>query len=126
LALCLKNDEFLKSVDISQNRIENGALKNLVRNSLRENNSLVNLDASSNPGCDEKLCKHIALYLLKNIELHQRNGVQINPDWIKQENLTFKIPPKILEGLGISKISEMLSQSVNKSTNNYTEGTPGK
>lgn len=38
--------------------------------------------------------------MLKNIENFRTSGVEIKDEWIKQENLTFKIPERILQNMG--------------------------
>jgi hypothetical protein len=81
-------------------------LKLFIKYSLKENTSLVAFDAHRNPGFVEKYRKQIALCLLKNIEYMKRNGIEIKDEWIRPENLTFKIPARILENLGINKIME--------------------
>ena len=73
----------------------------LIKYGLKENTSLVNVDILANPGCNEKVRKQIALCLLKNLEAMRRQGVEIRDEWIKPENLSFKIPQKILDTLGI-------------------------
>ena len=73
----------------------------LIKYGLKENTSLVNVDILANPGCNEKVRKQIALCLLKNLEVMRRQGVEIRDEWIKPENLSFKIPQKILDTLGI-------------------------
>jgi hypothetical protein len=80
----------LKVVDISNNCIED--FKVLVKYGLKENTSLVNVDILGNPGCNQKTRKQIALCLLKNLEIIKRSGIELKEEWIKPENLTFKIP----------------------------------
>lgn len=68
LSTSLKYDRFLKVIDLSQNLVPEAPLKTLIRQALRENNSLVNFNVNKNPGLTDKLKKQIALCLLKNIE----------------------------------------------------------
>lgn len=68
LSSCLRYDRFIKVIDLQANLIPDSALKSLVKNSLRENHSLVSLSVGKNPGLSEKTRKQIALCLLKNIE----------------------------------------------------------
>lgn len=75
---------------MSNNCIED--FKVLVKYGLKENTSLVNVDIIGNPGCTEKIRKQVALCLLKNLELIKRQGIEIKDEWIKPENLAFKIP----------------------------------
>jgi hypothetical protein len=76
-------------------------MKILVKSALRENTSLICFDARYNPGCNEKLRKQIALCLLRNIETLRNKNVEIKDEWMRPEVLTFKIPTRILEELGI-------------------------
>ena len=48
--------------------------------------------ATKNPGLTDKLKKQIALCLLKNIDGLKKNGVEVKDEWIKHENMSFKIP----------------------------------
>jgi len=57
LAECLKFDQYLKVVDISQNRFSLECMKELVQGALAENSSLLCFDARMNPGCTEKIKK---------------------------------------------------------------------
>jgi len=41
--------------------------------------------------------------LLKNIESLKSKGVEPNPEWIRGEVLSFKIPLRVLEELGIQR-----------------------
>lgn len=101
LSKCIRYDRFLKTMDLSNNCIED--FKVLVKYGLKENTSLVNVDIIGNPGCNEKIRKQVALCLLKNLEIVKRSGIEVKDEWIKVENLTFKIPQKILDTLGIVK-----------------------
>ena len=105
LSSCLRYDRFIKVIDLSSNLIPDSSLKALVKNSLKENHSLVSLSVSKNPGLSEKTRKQIALYLLKNIESFKQSGVEIKEEWIKQGDLSFKIPQRILDTLGIQQKS---------------------
>lgn len=72
-----------------------------MKHSLQENNSLISFVASKNPGLSDKFKKKIALCLLKNIESLRNQGIDIKPEWIRKENLMFKIPKRIMDTLGI-------------------------
>lgn len=85
---------------------------------MKENTSLVSFGVHCNPGCIEKFKKQIALCLLKNIEQMKRKGIEIKDEWIRPENLTFKIPARILENLGITKILER-STNMNNTFDNF-------
>ena len=89
-------------IDVQGNRFEHEGLKGLIKNALRENQSLIALDITNNPGCNEKFRKQVALCLLKNIEFMRSNDIEIKEEWIRPDILTFRIPRKVLEGLGIS------------------------
>lgn len=43
--------------------------------------------------------------LLKNIEILKKSGNLIKEEWIKPDILTFQIPNKILDALGLSKVN---------------------
>ena len=115
LSKCIRYDRFIKVIDMSCNQIDD--FKILIKLGLKENTSLVNVDIIGNPGCNEKTRKQIALCLLKNLELIRRSGIEIKDEWIKPENLAFKIPQRILDTLGIVKpernpsLSESFSRS---------------
>lgn len=96
LSNTLRYDRFIKVIDISFNLASEEQLKHFIKHSLKENTSLVSFVASRNPGFTEKIKKQIALCLLKNIDNFRTTGVEIKDEWIKQENLTFKIPDRIL------------------------------
>lgn len=125
LATCIRYDRFLKVIDLSANLIPEASFKALLKTSLKENQSLVSLSAVKNPGLTDKHRKQIALCLLRNIEAFRKAGVEIKPEWIKHENLAFKIPTRILETLGISKNND---RSAIEYTTSYTnnEESPSK
>jgi hypothetical protein len=52
----------------------------------------VSFSVVKNPGINEKMRKQIALCLLKNIESFKHTGVEIKEEWIKHQELSFKIP----------------------------------
>ena len=58
---------------------------------------------NKNPGLTDKYKKLIALKLLNNIENFRNQGVEIKKEWIKKENLMFKIPRKIIDQMGVCK-----------------------
>jgi hypothetical protein len=101
LSSCIKYDRFLKVIDITGNLIGEQSFRQLIKNSIKENHTLVSFSVLKNPGLTDKFRKQIALFLLKNIEAFKNSGNELKPDWIKPENLTFKIPARILETLGI-------------------------
>ena len=103
LSNCLRYDRFIKCIDVSYNLANEESIKHLIKFSLQENNTLVSLSLVGNPGLTEKARKQIALCLLKNIDQFKSNGVEVKEEWIRPENLTFKIPQRILDHLGIPK-----------------------
>jgi hypothetical protein len=103
---CLKYDRFLKVIDISGNKFTTESLKELVKYALKENATLISLDITNSPGCTEKLRKQVALCLLKNIDQMNRSGIEVKSEWIRPDILTFKIPNRIIEALGIAKLAE--------------------
>eukprot|EP00347_Sterkiella_histriomuscorum_P006772 403351487 len=114
LQKCLRYDRFIKLIDLQGNNFDLPSIKNLIKYSLRENTTLVSLDMQNNPGINEKCKKQIALCLLKNIELMKSEGQEIRVEWMRPEVLTFKIPSRILEGLGISFIAKTKKNSLNQ------------
>jgi hypothetical protein len=77
-------------------------------------------DARYNPGCNEKCRKQIALILLRNIEQLKNKKVPIKDEWIRPEVLTFKIPAKILEELGIQRFNTTFDTSNYSKSPNQT------
>lgn len=126
LQTCLKYDQYLKVVDVSNNKISQERLREVIKLSLTENSSLVAFDARGNPGCNEKSRKQIALCLLKNIEQMKKKNIEIREEWIKQECLTFKIPTRILEGLGIQRVNTTTSEGGFSPPRSPTAKTPAK
>ncbi|CDW87947.1 UNKNOWN [Stylonychia lemnae] len=127
LQKCLRYDRFIKMVDLQGNRFQQQDIKQLIKFSLRENTSLVSIDVQNNPGCTEKYKKQIALCLLKNIEMMKRDGIELKEEWFRPEVLTFKIPNRILEGLGINVIikkKQSLNHTYNGSMSNSHSGSP--
>jgi len=58
----------MKTIDLSHNQIQHQDLLNLVNsNVLAENNSLISLDVSFNPGTTDEIRQKIALDMLRNI-----------------------------------------------------------
>lgn len=41
----------------------------------------------------------------------RKSGIEIREEWMRPETLTFKIPSRILEGLGILKTSTTMENS---------------
>ena len=68
-ALCY--DKYLKSIDVSGNRISAFGLKSIIKLALMENRSIIAFDARLNPGCSEKVERQLSLCMLKNIEKSQ-------------------------------------------------------
>jgi hypothetical protein len=62
----------------------------------------------------------VALCLLKNIETMKKSNIEIKEEWLKQDLITFKIPSRILEGLGISRAGTTLENSFALPTNNIS------
>jgi hypothetical protein len=57
----------------------------------------------------------------------KRDGVELKEEWFRPEVLTFKIPNRILEGLGINiiiKKKQSLNHTYNGSMNNSHSGSP--
>lgn len=97
----LSYDKYLKSINVSGNRIGSHGLKTLIKLALVDNGSIVAFDARLNPGCSEKVERQLALCMLKNIEKVKEQGLQINPEFLKPDLYSFHIPQHILKGLGL-------------------------
>ena len=54
-----------------------------------------------NQGLSDKFRKQIARCLLKNIDCQRTLGIDLKPHWIRKESLMFKIPKRILNGIGL-------------------------
>jgi len=74
----LYSDKYIRSIDLSGNRIRNYGLKVLLKLGLLENNSVICFDARLNPGFTPKLKKQFAICMLKNIEKLRNKGLEIN------------------------------------------------
>lgn len=57
LIQCTQFDKYIKVIDISHNSFTTNDLKMLLLQSLRENNSLVNIDMRFNPGTNSSILK---------------------------------------------------------------------
>lgn len=98
-ALCY--DKYIKSLDVSGNRIGSLGMKMMLKLALLENSSIIAFDARLNPGTSEKVERQLALCMLKNIEKMRHKEVDINPAFLKPELYSFQIPPQILKGLNL-------------------------
>lgn len=68
LCNCLKFDSYIKSIDLSHNKIGKRELMALLDcNCVTQNASLVNLDFRYNPGTTPEVLKKTAIQLIKNI-----------------------------------------------------------
>ena len=86
-ALCY--DKYLKSINVSGNKIGASGLKSIMKLALIENPSIIAFDARLNPGCSEKVERQLALCMLKNIEKTKEKGLEINPEFLKPELYSF-------------------------------------
>ena len=77
LTQALASDKFMKSIDISGNKVSKLGLRSLIKLALLENGSIVAFDARLNPGCSEKIERQLSLCMLKNIEKAKEKGVEI-------------------------------------------------
>jgi len=86
-ALCY--DKYIKSIDVSGNRIGSAGLKTIIKHALMDNNSILTFDSRLNPGCSEKVERQFALCMLKNIEKTKGKGLPISPEFLKPELYSF-------------------------------------
>lgn len=77
LQKCLQSDKYIRSMDLSGNRIGKFGLKVLMKLGLLENQSVICFDARLNPGFTPKIKKQFALCMLKNIEILRNKGLTI-------------------------------------------------
>ena len=63
-ALC--NDQYLRSVDLSDNCIDNNSCKKYIY-MMRKNNTLLTIDLRNNPGYDENIHSRLVMKMSKNI-----------------------------------------------------------
>ena len=75
-----------------------------------ENNSIIAFDVRLNPGCTDKVQRHFALCMLKNIERLRERELDINPNHLKPELYSYGIPASILKGLNLLRPGEKRSR----------------
>jgi hypothetical protein len=73
LTLALRNDVYVRSIDLRNNNIGEEWISELVK-VMRTNTTLTNLDLRENPGLTQKLHRGLALHLLKNIQELKEKG----------------------------------------------------
>ena len=103
---CLENvfcfDKYMKTINVSHNRMSHECIKNLVGPKLRENTSILSLDVRFNQGTTSQLLKQVSLLMLKNIQIHRKKKIPILDGWVSSVVLQHpEIPSKIYEGLNL-------------------------
>ena len=83
---CLSNslgyDQYIRSIDLSNNNFSKDDCKKFIR-MMRKNNSLLTLDMQNNPGYDEEIHARVVMKMSKNIKyLYQQ---YINGDFSQEE-----------------------------------------
>ena len=81
VSFCLSSDNYIKSIDLSFNKITNVGCKKLSK-MLRINSKLINLDLRNNPGYDENIHMRITMKLSKNIKSLSEEDLNNNKYYI--------------------------------------------
>ena len=77
LSKVIKYDEYLRVLDLRNNKITEKSLKQDLMPVLKNNFSLTNIDLRRNPGLTIKMQKLIALNLLKNLDKLKKSNVDV-------------------------------------------------
>ncbi|CDW75504.1 UNKNOWN [Stylonychia lemnae] len=111
LILALRNDLYLRSIDLRNNKISPHWVEEFVK-LMKSNGSLTNIDLRENPGLTIKLHRKLALGLLRNIqdlkekgelELDSQDGTnedeseEIKGKFVKFNVFTVEIPQKFMK-----------------------------
>ena len=83
----LMNDKYIKSIDLSGNKIDEHSMSMLIKRSLKQNTTLTNLDCRVNAGCTPNNQKNLALVLVKNIEWLKKSGFTIKDKYINSASI---------------------------------------
>ena len=106
---CISNslgyDQYIRSIDLSNNNFEKDDCKKFIR-MMRKNNSLLTLDMQNNPGYDEEIHARVVMKMSKNIKfLYQQfvNG-ELSQDefenlksFVDESFFDVDIPQEIIE-----------------------------
>ena len=119
LALTLRNDVYIRSVDLRNNNIGEEWVGELIK-VMKTNTTLTNMDLRENPGLTQKLHRGLALHLLRNIQdlrekgeleeetenpemgsttqrskgLQREESMEIKSKFVKSDVLTIEVPKK--------------------------------
>jgi hypothetical protein len=74
LARLLVNERYVKSIDISGNKISTHFLKVITKSGMLKNESLVNFDCRLNTGFTQKVERQVAQIIVRNIQTQQSKG----------------------------------------------------
>lgn len=83
----IATDEYVRSIDLSFNRIPQGPLKTALVEGLKVNESIVNIKLEENVGYTTNVKRQIALCILKNMEIYKAKGQAIKPHWIDMKQI---------------------------------------
>jgi Ran GTPase-activating protein (RanGAP) involved in mRNA processing and transport len=87
----LNYDEYMRYIDISDNKIPQKSIKDLI-NGLALNKNIVYFDIRTNPCHTQRLHTKLAIRLVKNIETMIRRKEILKKKWINLELLKIEIP----------------------------------
>ena len=78
----ITTDIYVRKIDISHNKIPEEPIINGLIESMRYNESLVNIGLEGNPGLTENVRHKLALSLLKNMDIMKTNATPIRASWL--------------------------------------------
>lgn len=101
---------------MSHNKIpEQPVLVNLIE-AMRMNESLINIDLSSNPGCTKTVKHQLALCLLKNMDILKNASIPIKATWLdpKQIEVLDEQLNEFLQGFSFVEEASFMSKDGNR------------
>lgn len=109
MILALRNDLYIRSVDLRNNNISENWCSEFVK-LMKDNHTLTNIDLRENPGFSSRMHRDLALCLLRNIQdlkdkgeleienpentSHDDDSVEVRSKFVKPQVLTIEIPKK--------------------------------
>lgn len=109
LVLALRNDLYVRSLDLRNNLVTDRWCLEFVR-LMHDNKSLTNVDLRLNPGFTQKMHRELALSLLRNIQ--ELNDKGESNKFVKSEVLTIEIPKKCRFFLFYTIVLKKFSQKI--------------
>lgn len=134
MILALRNDLYMRNIDLRNNNISSHWTGEFVK-LMRNNSALTNLDMRENPGINQKMHRDLALALLRNIQnlkekgelelenpedqINDNDSLEIKSKFVKSDVLTIEIPKKcnlfiILFIAVLKKFSQKVMEIKNK------------